>query len=99
LFQKGSLANWSNTVHTIVAKTAHSYNLDNGGVFKYYQLMPVQTVESVEKRRTRQKAKEPTREQQKKENTTKCRLKKEGVTSSTVLTTKRARVPTERFSF
>ena len=97
LFQKGSLAKWSNTVHTIVAKTVHSYKLDNGGVFKYYQLMPVQTVESVEKRRTRQKAKDPTREQQKKENMTKRRLKKEGVSSSTVLTTKRARVPTERF--
>ena len=100
LFEKGSSnAKWSNTVHTIVGKTEHTYTLDNDGVYKYYELMPVDVVESQQMRLTRQKAKEPSKEQLKKINTNRRRLNREGLTVADLVDTKRARIPTNRFHF
>jgi hypothetical protein len=100
LFEKGSSnAKWSNTVHTIVGKTEHTYTLDNDGVYKYYELMPVDIVESKQIRVTRQKAKEPTKEQLKKTNTNRRRLNREGLTITDIVDTKRIRAPTKRFTY
>ena len=97
LFQKGSAPNWSKTIHAIVAKTLHSYKLDNGKTFKYYELSPVVDVQTVDKITTRAKAREPTREQQQKVNTGKRRLKREGLPTKDIVDTKRTRVPTNRY--
>ena len=100
LFEKGSSnAKWSNTVHTIVDKTEHTYTLDNGGIYKYYELMPVHIVESKQVRITRQKAKEPSKEQLKKINTNRRRLNREGLAVADIVDRKRVVVPTDRFSY
>jgi len=38
LFDKGSRPNWSSTTHTVIMVHKHSYTLDNGDTYKYYQL-------------------------------------------------------------
>ena len=40
-FQKGSLPRWSKTIHVIKSKTPHSYILDNGNSYIYYNLQKV----------------------------------------------------------
>ena len=36
---------WSKQIHEIIAKTQHTYVLDNNQVYKYYELMKVNDVE------------------------------------------------------
>jgi len=38
LFDKGSRPNWSASTHKIIMTHKHSYTLDNGDTYKYYQL-------------------------------------------------------------
>ena len=100
LFEKGSSnAKWSNTIHKIIDKTEHTYTIDTGTIFKYYELMPVDAIETKQMRTTRQKAKELTKEQMKKVTTNKRRLNREGLTVSDIVDTKRTRNPTNRFSY
>ena len=40
LFDKGSRPNFSGTTHSVVMIHKHSYTLDNGNTYKYYQLQP-----------------------------------------------------------
>ena len=97
LFQKGSLPNWSKTIHSIVDKTAHSYKLNNDRSYKYYELQLVPTVQSQKIIETRTKANEPSKEQLRRINTIRRRLAKEGIDISNVIKEKRERIPTDRF--
>ena len=42
-FEKGSNPNWSATVHKIISKKEHSYTLDNGNSYKFYELQKVES--------------------------------------------------------
>ena len=99
LFQKGSLPNWSKTIHTIVDKTAHSYKLNNDRAYKYYELQLIPIVQSQKIIETRAKANEPSKEQLRKANTIKRRLTKDGIDISNVIKERRERKPTDRFKF
>jgi hypothetical protein len=48
MFEKGSLPKWSKEVHKTIDKKVHSYKLDNGKFYKYYQLQGVKGVETFE---------------------------------------------------
>ena len=41
MFSKGSLPSGSSTIHKIENKNLHSYILDNGKTYKYYELHKV----------------------------------------------------------
>lgn len=99
LFQKGTQPRWSESLHRITDKTEHTYTLDNDKIYKYYELMPVKYVQQMQMRTTRQKEKEPSRELLKKVSTSKRRMAKEGISMSNILTTKRSRKPTDKFSY
>ena len=88
VFEKGSQPKWSKTVYNIVDKSEHAYVLNNGKQFKYYELQPVTSVQTINRVMTRAKEKEPTFEQMKKANTIKRRLRKEGVELDRILTTR-----------
>ena len=45
MFSKGSLPSWSSTIHKIENKNLHSYILDNGKTYKYYELQKVKNVQ------------------------------------------------------
>ena len=79
-FEKGTLAKWSKTVHKIISYTEHSYTLDNGKVYKYYELQKVNDVEKLERPST-----EPTREQMRKARTSERRFNKEKLDKSMIL--------------
>ena len=64
MFSKGSLPSWSSTIHKIENKNLHSYILDNGKTYKYYELQKVNTVQGYEKEHIN----EPTRENIRKYN-------------------------------
>jgi len=76
LFEKGSLAKWSKTLHTIISTTAHTYTLDNGQTKKYYELQKVDDVQHLDKPTTG-----PTREELRKQITNKRRFNKEGLSN------------------
>jgi hypothetical protein len=94
MFSKGTLSKWSKAVHTIVSSTLHSYILENGKSFKYYELQPINEVEKLDKNTT-----EPTREMMKKERTIGRRIRKEGIDMSRITTTKRQRNQTDRLKY
>ena len=73
-FEKGTLAKWSQTVHKIISNTEHSYTLDNGKVFKYYEIQKLNELGRLERPHI-----EPTREQMRKERTSQRRLIREGL--------------------
>ena len=64
MFSKGSLPSWSSTIHKIENKNLHSYILDNGKTYKYYELQKVNNVQGYEKEHIN----EPTREIIRKDN-------------------------------
>ena len=45
LFEKGSLPKWSKEIHEIIAKTPHTYLLDNDKTYKYYELQLIKVVD------------------------------------------------------
>ena len=96
LFEKGTSPKWSKAVHTIVDKTEHTYTLDNKKVYKYYELQPVTTVETLHVVKTRNKAREPTLKDLKTERTIKRRLNKEGLSMSDIIIGPRTRTMTLR---
>ena len=62
-FDKGTLAKFSKMVHKIISQTEHTYTLDNGNMYKYYELQKVDNVHTIPNTNI-----EPTREQLKKKN-------------------------------
>ena len=98
MFEKGSVANWSKTVHKIVDKLIHSYTLDNGKVFKYYQLMRVATTENPKIINTREKSKIQTFEQLTRDNRIKRNLVKQGIDLSNIIPERQLRKRTDRFT-
>ena len=80
-------------VHKIISQTEHTYTLDNGNVFKYYELQKVDNVHTIPNTNI-----EPTREQLKKKNTIKRKLNNEGIDQQ-VINEKRARTSPDRFHF
>ena len=73
-FQKGSTPKWSKQIHEIIAKTPHTYVLDNNQVYKYYELMKVNDVEIPAFMSSGK-----TREQIRKENKNKRAMAREGL--------------------
>ena len=45
MFEKGSLPKWSKEIHEIIAKTPHTYLLDNNKTYKYYELQLITIVD------------------------------------------------------
>ena len=79
-FEKGTLAKWSKTVHKIMSNTEHTYTLDNGKAFKYYEMQKVNDVEKLERT-----VKDPTREQMRKVRTSERRFNREGLDKNMIL--------------
>lgn len=79
-FQKGTLPKWSKVVHKIISKNKHSYVLDNGKTYKYYELQKVNNVQKNERSVT-----EPTREQMRKVRTGERRFRREGLDKNMIL--------------
>ena len=79
-FEKRTLAKWSKTVHKIISNTEHSYTLDNGKTYKYYELQKVNIIQKLERPIT-----EPTREQMKKVRTNLRKFNREGLDKSIIL--------------
>ena len=91
-FLKGTLPKWSKTVHKIVDKTEHSYKLDNGKSYKYYEIQKVSDVQKLQKQQ-----KEPTREQLRQQNTKTRRFNRTGLTTSDIITVKRTPQPIRKY--
>jgi len=85
-FEKGSLPKWSKDIHTIENCGIHSYTLDNGKIYKYYEMQKIGESHSMTS-----KEEQPTREQLKKDITSKRRMNREGLGMSTVINTRRTR--------
>jgi len=85
-FDKGSLPKWSKTIHTIVDKSGHMYKLDNGKLYKYYELQKVNEVEQIPIVRTTK-----TRESMRNENRIMRNIKRTGIDLDTVVYDKRSR--------
>ena len=68
LFEKHTLPKWS-VIHKITEKNIHSYKLDNGKFYKYYELQKVPEVQKLEKAEVG-----PTRQQVAREKTVKKSL-------------------------
>ena len=79
-FQKGTLPRFSNTLHKIDDKNIHSYKLDNGKWFMYYEL---QSVPETEKKETR--IQKITRQGIQNINTSKRRFAKEGLDGRNII--------------
>ena len=82
IFEKQGTSKWAKVINTIVDKKDHSYNLDNGKWYRYYQLQKVEGTENIPKvgRPTKH-----TMETLKKTNTIKRRLNKEDVSLKILL--------------
>ena len=80
-------------VHKIISQTEHTYTLDNGNTYKYYELQKVDNVHTIPSTNTA-----PTREELKKKATIKRKLNIEGIDQH-VINEKRARTSTDRFHY
>ena len=79
-FEKRTLAKWSKTVHKIISNTEHTYTLDNGKAYKYYELQKVNIIQKLERPIT-----EPTREQMRKVRTSERKFNREGLDKNMIL--------------
>ena len=95
IFEKQGQSKWSTQINTITDKKEHSYKLDNGKWYRYYQLQKVEETENIKKvgRPTKH-----TMETLKKINTVNRRLRHEDVSLKNIIKAKRNRQPTDRFS-
>ena len=93
-FSKRSLPKWSKVVHTITNKNVHSYKLDNGSTYKYYELQKIKNNEDLNKI-----SKLPTREDLRKKNTIKRKLKRENIDLTNILTQKRERKKVDKLGY
>jgi len=73
-FQKGTLPKWSKAIHKVTSKNKHSYVLDNGKTYKYYELQKINDIQRIDREQT-----EPTREQLRKQRTSERRFRLEGL--------------------
>ena len=80
MFEKGTLPHWSKTVHRIINKNEHSYILDNGKTYKYYELQLVKGVNRLDL-----PVAEPTREQLRKTRISERRFRSEGLDKNMIL--------------
>ena len=87
MFSKGSLPSWSSTIHKIENKSLHSYILDNGKTYKYYELQKINNVYGYEKEHIN----EPTRENIRKDNKREKLFVRENLDTSKILNTERQR--------
>ena len=99
MFQKGTQAKWSKTIGEIIKKNSHSYILNNGQSYMFYELQPIGSVTEAKVIKTRSRANQPTIEDMRKERSVKRKLKKEGIDTENILKTKRTRQPTDRLRF
>ena len=93
LFDKGSLSKWSTKIHMIKERKQHSYVLDNGKTYKYFQLMKV-NIKPEEKLLRENEMKHI-----KKQNTIKRKLNQEGIELNRIMKRKRKRKTTDRLKF
>ena len=93
-FAKGTLPSWSRTVHTIVSSSSHSYTLDNGNTYKYYEIQPVTVVQKLNKPQEGH-----SRETMKKDQGIKRKLRRENTELGNIIDTKRTRQKTDRFHY
>ena len=84
VFQKKSLSKWSKTIYTIIDKTEHSYKLNNGIFYKYYELQH-NTDSQNSGKPTAHINKEPTREAMKTAKTNRTRHRREGVELNNII--------------
>ena len=87
-FEKHTLPKWS-VVHKIIDKNVHSYKLDNGKFYKYYELQKVHAVQKLEN-----PAVQPTRQQMAREKTVKRKLTKECISMENIIDHSRLRTKT-----
>ncbi len=73
-FEKKSLPKWSKTIHKIIEVFPHSYKLDNGKIYKYYELQKIDHVQKLEVPMI-----VPTREQMIRQKTVKRKFKLTGL--------------------
>lgn len=90
-FEKGTLPRWSKTLHKVVFKNEHSYILDNGKSYKYYELQLVKNSQELDKPIV-----EPTREQLMKQNRVKRRFRQTGLDTADIVSGKRERKVVDR---
>ena len=96
IFEKQGTSKWAKEINTITDKKEHSYKLDNGKWYRYYQLQKVEETENIKKMGRPTKH---TMETLKKTNTIKRRLNKEDVSLKNIIKEKRTRQPTDRFKY
>ena len=84
-----SLPKWSKTIHVIENKKSHSYVLDNGKTYKYYELQKVDNAETSGKEKEIKT--EHTRESVLKNNKIKKIFTRENIDTSKIITTERQR--------
>ena len=89
-FEKHTLPKWS-VVHKIIDKNVHSYKLDNGKFYKYYELQKVSEIQKLN-----EPIKGPTREQMSKERNIKRKFARSGLDKEDILDTLRERKPVKR---
>ena len=92
-FEKGSTANFSKTVHTIISKTAHTYILDNNITYKYYEL---QLVKDFSKAPTKEKSNILSLDQLKRNNKIRKVQRQEDINESDIINDERKRKRPER---
>ena len=79
MFEKGATPTWSKTLHTIKKCLSHSYILDNGKSYKYYELQPIKEVEMKEIQE------QPSRQLIRKENKRRRILTREGIKTQNII--------------
>ena len=94
IFEKGSRPNWSATIHKVVMTHKHSYTLDNGEAYKYYELQPAHLAPEeayyVPPSREPKRPPTQTREQLNKENKQARILRHENIQPKNIITHPRA---------
>jgi len=80
MFEKGATPKWSKIIHTIKSSLSHSYILDNDKEYKYYELQPVEEVETTKKTNI-----PIARQTIRKENKRKRILSKEGIQMQNII--------------
>jgi hypothetical protein len=93
LFQKGAIPKWSHKIYTIKEIKGNSYLLDNGKLYKYYQIMKVDLTDNDERKRIEE------RQEIKKQRTIKRRLNKESIDLDNIIKRKRKRKTTDRLHY
>jgi len=92
MFQKGSVPKWSNKIHVVEEVNAHSYKLDNGKWYKYYQLQKVEPTEKKKRKRLNEM------KEIKRKDTIKRRLNVSGIDLSNITNKRRTKKPPQKLN-